>query len=198
MSEKVVKLIVLGDASVGKTATIIRYVDNEFLENTISNIGIDFKWKIIKWHGEEVKVQVWDTAGQEKFRSISVQFIRRAQGIVLFYSVDNKDSYNHLQDWLLSIKEHNGGSKHDDGPPIIIIGNKTDLDWVVSKEDAQQFAKNHGLEIFFTSAKTGENINEAFRTISNLVLLKQPNQKEEKKTVFVEQPEPQKPSGGCC
>ena len=189
MSERVIKLIVLGDASVGKTATIIRYTDSTFLDSTLPNVGIDFKWKIVKWEGEDVKVQIWDTAGQEQFRSISSQFIRRAQGVILFYSVDNKDSYNHLQNWLDSIREHN-----DPDTPVIIIGNKADLKWEVNKEDAQNYAKRHDLDIFFTSAKTGENINEAFTSIANLVLRKT------NKPVVQPQPTPAPATSrsGCC
>ena len=191
MSEKVIKLIVLGDASVGKTATIIRYTDNTFLDNTIGTVGIDFKWKFIKWQNENVKLQVWDTAGQEQFRSISVQFIRRAQGIVLFYAVNSTDSFNHLHDWIESIKAHS-----EFNTPIIIVGNKTDLDWAVNKEEAESYAAKNNLKIFFTSAKSGENINEAFDTIAKLVLEQQ--QETNESVVIPIKDEGKKKEGGCC
>ena len=157
------KLIVIGDSAVGKTAVIQKYVNNQFNETMISTTGVDFNNKDLIIDGQKVKIQIWDTAGQEKYRALTSQYYRRAHGIILFYSVTDKTSFQHLQNWLDSI-ESNTMTKI----PVILLANKCDLAEVVPREQAEEFARSKNLSIFFTSAKTGENLDAAFQTIAEM------------------------------
>ena len=159
------KLIVVGDSAVGKTSVIQKYVNNQFTDTMISTTGVDFNNKDLVINGQKVKIQIWDTAGQEKYRALATQYYRRAHGIVLFYDVTNKTSFQHLQTWLDSI-ESNTTSKI----PVILLANKCDLTPIVPREQAEDFANSKKLQIFFTSAKTGENLEEAFNTIAEMTL----------------------------
>lgn len=159
------KLVVVGDGSVGKTSVIQKYVNNLF-EDTIATVGVDFNNKDITLSdGTQVKIQIWDTAGQEKFKALTTQYYRRAQGIILFYDVTNKESFSHLQNWLESISNNTKVKI-----PVILIANKCDLEPRVQRSLAEEFAKEKQLHLFFTSAKTGENIEEAFRKITEMAM----------------------------
>lgn len=163
--EKTLKIIVLGSSEVGKTSILQRYFHNEFKENLLSTIGIDFKTKFFKFNGEKIKVNYTDTAGQEKFHAISVNYLKGTDGIILVYDITNKESFELLENWIESINENN---RSDVG--LILIGNKSDLkeERVVSEEEAKNFAKKNNCKYYEGSAKTGENIVEALDEIARL------------------------------
>lgn len=197
MSEsRVVKVVVIGDGTVGKTALLMNYVDGVKAENasTIATIGVDFKNKILKIDGKSVKLQIWDTAGQERFRTIAVSYYRKAQGIALIYDVSNRESFEHLQSWMDSINDN-----AEENVPIILIGNKCDLVHKVSEEEGTQFADEYKLPIFFTSAKTGKNVQESFLELTKIIINKKEPQKIEPKIIDPkEKNEDEKKKGGCC
>ena len=151
--EKTIRIIVVGDSTVGKTAAIIKFVDGISASSTIPTVGVDFKTKKMNVRGEEISMQIWDTAGQERFRSLTNSYFRKAQGIALFFDVTNKDSFSHLQTWLDSISDnlYSSGTTI----PIVVIGNKIDLTSkrVVSQEEALQFLSD-AYHYFYTSAKS--------------------------------------------
>ena len=189
MSLPIIKIIVVGDSSVGKTSVIQKYVNNTFTLSTMSTTGVDFSNKELEIDGEKVKLQIWDTAGQERFRALAAQYYRRADGICLFYDVTNKSSFQQLQRWLDSIAL-NASSKI----PIILLGNKCDQPDEVPREQAQEFANDKGLKLFFTSAKTGEKLNDAFEYLARLAR-KVENTKPP--TIVFNNNEPEK-KNGCC
>ena len=159
-----INLITLGDGQVGKTSLILRYTNDYFGNNYIATIGFDYKFKNEKLkNGEEITVKIFDTAGQEKYRSLAANFLKKADGIILVYDITYKISFENLNKWLKDINENAKGL------PIVLIGNKTDLEEnrEVSKEEGNEFAKkiNEEIEFYEASCKTGENIKEAIRLL---------------------------------
>ena len=157
-----INLITLGDGQVGKTSLILRYTNDYFGNNYIATIGFDYKFKNEKLkNGEEITVKIFDTAGQEKYRSLAANFLKKADGIILVYDITYKISFENLNKWLKDINENAKGL------PIVLIGNKADLEEnrEVSKEEGNEFAKkiNEEIEFYEASCKTGENIKEAIR-----------------------------------
>ena len=164
-TEVTVKVIVLGSSEVGKTCILNRYFNNEFQENALSTIGIDFQTKFFKFDDQKVKVNYTDTAGQEKFRAISVNYLKGTNGVILVFDITNKESFDLLETWMNDLKENN---KVDISK--VLIGNKLDLaeDRQVQKEEAEKFAKSIGCKYYEGSAKSGENIKEALDEIARL------------------------------
>ena len=164
-------IITLGNGQVGKTSLIIKYVDNTFSLNYIQTLGMDFKIKMVKLqNSEEIRVKITDTAGQERFGSLSSNYLKKANGIILIYDITNRESFEALNNWADEIKEK---SKSDEARPIILIGNKLDLEGnrCISKEEGENFAKNNcgGINFYETSCKTGENVENAINDLVSQV-----------------------------
>ena len=118
-----VKVITLGNSSVGKTSFIMKYIDNKFTQMHITTLGIDFKQKKIKLkNGKDVNLRIFDTAGQERFKSVSTSFIKKVDGVILIYAINNLDSFESINNWIKNIKEI-GKEKLT----VILVGNKCDL-----------------------------------------------------------------------
>ena len=166
--ETLYKILILGDGSVGKTSFLTRYADNSFQESVLSTIGVDYKLKNVQLDdGRTVKLQIWDTAGQDRFRSIAKNYYKGANGIVVVFSVIDKESFKNVRTWISQIKE-----EVDEKVTIILVGNKIDREdaRVVSKEKGQELAKEFGLPFFECSAKTGVNITTAFNELVKRVV----------------------------
>ena len=157
-NETILKIIILGSSEVGKKSIINRYFNNEFSQNLISTIGIDYKTKFFKFDEAKVKVNFIDTPGQEKFRAISVNYLKGTNGVVLIFDITKKDTFDWIQGWIDDI---NKNVKADIGK--ILFGNKKDLEneREVLKEDAEQLAKELGCKYYEGSSKTGDNVTEA-------------------------------------
>ena len=155
-------IITLGDSQVGKTSLIRRYTENQFTGEYLTTIGFDLKIKKMTLpNGEEIRIKVSDTAGQERFKSIATNYLKKANGILLVYDVTKETSYNNIDNWLEQIK-----SDSDIKRPMILIGNKSDManERVISKEKGEELAKNccGGIKFYETSCKTGDNVDKAF------------------------------------
>ena len=170
------KILILGDSSVGKTCILKRYTDNTFQDAYLSTIGFDFKFKLVDLNnGKQVKVQLWDTAGQERFRTIAKSYYKGAHGILLIYDVTNRKSYENIKKWITQIKDEASNKVS-----IILVANKIDCEdkRQVTKEEGESLAKSCNLPIFEASAKDSININESFQllieniyeNISNIIL----------------------------
>ena len=160
-------LVTLGDSKVGKTSLVVRYMDDEFNVNYLSTMGIDFKAKKIKLpNNEEIKVKISDTAGQERFKSIASNYMKKANGIILVYDITDRISFQNIDNWVESINQESENSK-----PIILIGNKSDRisDRKVEKTEGEELAKNccGGIKFYETSCKTGENVENAINDLIN-------------------------------
>jgi Ras-related protein Rab-8A len=99
-----IKLMMIGDQAVGKTALLVRYADGDFSEVLLPTIGIDFKIKTIELQSKTIKLQIWDTAGQERFRTITQAYYRGAMGILLIYDVTNTKSWSNVRNWVRNIE----------------------------------------------------------------------------------------------
>ena len=154
------KILLLGDTSVGKTCFLMRYTDNTFQEIHMSTIGLDYKLKNVQLEdGKFVKIQIWDTAGQDRFRSITKNYYKGAHGILLLYDITDKKSFDNVKTWIEQIRE-----EVSDKVSVILVGNKIDdvEGRKVKTEEGEKIAKEIGVSFFECSAKTGENIDMIF------------------------------------
>ncbi|XP_019621100.1 PREDICTED: ras and EF-hand domain-containing protein homolog isoform X4 [Branchiostoma belcheri] len=193
--QKMFKVVLAGDAAVGKSSFILRLCKNEFRPNMNSTLGVDFQMKTMVIDDTPVTLQIWDTAGQERFRSIAKSYFRRADGVLLLYDCTYEPSFVHVREWVDAVE--------DGAPrtlPIMLCANKLDLrndaiksgQKVILKGHGEEMAREHGALFCETSAKEGDNVQDAVEklmrqmmqmdsdeTRSNILDL---NKKEEKKS----------------
>ncbi|KAI8805877.1 ras family-domain-containing protein [Cladochytrium replicatum] len=150
------KYISVGDSGVGKSCLLLRFTNREFMPSTETTIGIEFGSQIVPVQNKQVKLQIWDTAGQESFRSISRAYYRGAIGCL-------RETFTHLQSWLDDVKQHG-----NEEIKIVLVANKSDLHHKrqITREEGETFAKRNGLLYLETSAKTGENVDGAFESLA--------------------------------
>ncbi|KAM9082674.1 ras and EF-hand domain-containing protein isoform 2-T2 [Megaptera novaeangliae] len=163
-SQKAYKIVLAGDAAVGKSSLLMRLCKNEFRGNTSATLGVDFQMKTLIVDGERTVLQLWDTAGQERFRSIAKSYFRRADGVLLLYDVTCEKSFLNVREWVDMIEDaaHNS-------IPIMLVGNKADLRNAAEAEGqkcvpgyfGEKLAMTYGALFCETSAKDGSNIVEA-------------------------------------
>ena len=157
---RIYKLLLLGDSSVGKSCLLLRYCDEKFQDLHLATIGLDFRLKkIFLENNKKVKVQIWDTAGQDRFLAITKNYYRGANGILLVFDITNISSFSHIQNWIEQIKE-----EASEKIIIYLVGNKIDCSnsRVVSTEEGKKLADEFGLKYYETSAKNNENVEIAF------------------------------------
>lgn len=153
------KYIIVGDTAVGKSCLLLQFTDKRFTPVHDLTIGVEFGSRTLTIDGNQVKLQIWDTAGQEKFRSITRSYYRGAAGALLVYDITRRDTYEHLTSWLEDCRKYSNQNL-----TIMLVGNKSDLETKreVSKEEGEAFAKKHDLFFMETSAKTAVNVENAF------------------------------------
>ena len=153
------KIIFTGDSGVGKTSIINSIMGQKFSPEYEPSIGVDFFSKTIRYKGRLIKLQIWDSAGQEKFRSLIPNYIRGSSLIFLIFDVSKKESFQHLNEWIDFITNIEKGN-------IVIVGNKIDLkeNIEVTREEAEKFCSEKKYEYFEVSAKEGTNINSLLYT----------------------------------
>ncbi len=162
--ELLYKIIIIGDAAVGKSNILSRYAKNEFCENQKSTVGVELGIKYIKVKGISTKIQIWDTAGQERYRAITSSYYKGSHGCFIVYDITNETSFDNVEKWYEHVQKEAGKDIS-----IIIVGNKCDLEneRKVSKEKGQNKAKNLNCAFFETSALSGVNIAEIFNELAN-------------------------------
>ena len=162
-----IKILTLGNKAVGKTCFILKFTEDYFSENTLSTTGIDFQTKIIKQNGKTYNVNFYDTAGQERYRSLSLNLFKNTDGILLIYDVTEKKTFDAIPQWIEDIEENEGSNF-----PIILVGNKCDLndERQVPTEKGQELAKKYKFDFFETSNKDGTNINEVGMALINKII----------------------------
>jgi Ras-related protein Rab-1A len=160
------KLLLIGDSGVGKSCLLLRFADNTYTESFISTIGVDFKIRTLEIDGKTIKLQIWDTAGQERFRTITSSYYRGAHGIIVVYDVTDTVSFNNVKQWLGEIDRYACAQVNK-----LLVGNKADLveKKVVSHEEAKGFADSIGISFLETSAKSSQNVEEAFLTMTRQI-----------------------------
>jgi small GTP-binding protein len=157
------KIVLVGDTQVGKTCVLSRLINKEFKKNSQATVGAAFQNFFLQTETGTIQLQIWDTAGQEQYRSLAPMYYRAANVAILFFDVTNFSSFQSLQDWINELSEKAPAHLH-----VVICGNKIDLnDRVVSKKEAERFALSHGAVLYCeTSAKTGVGVNEMFTEIA--------------------------------
>eukprot|EP00727_Mastigamoeba_balamuthi_P013663 m51a1_g892 putative ras-related protein rab-4b (209) ;mRNA; f:16378-17811 len=163
------KFIVIGDANSGKTCILHRFIENKFKRDSTHTIGVEFGSKIVEVGGKKVKLQIWDTAGQDRFRSVTRSYYRGAAGALLVYDVTSRDSYNHIGTWL-----NDARTLANSDIAIILVGNKIDLqqEREVTFLEASRFSQENDLTFVETSALTGEGIEDVFLRCARTILTK--------------------------
>eukprot|EP01132_Coremiostelium_polycephalum_P002744 gene2744-3407_t len=161
------KCVVTGPPSVGKSSLLLRYCEKQFSSDITSTIGVDFQSEIIEIDGLSIKIEIWDTAGQESLRAITQNYYRGAQIALLVYDISNRQSFQYLGSWLEEIAQM--------ASPYIVtllIGNKNDIAdrRVVTYEEGEQFARENNLIFFEASAKSNSNVEKAFESATRQVL----------------------------
>ena len=161
------KVLLLGDTDVGKSSLILRYTEETFNSKLVNSIGVDFKMKKKEIDGKIIKVQIWDTAGHERFRSITYSYYRGANAIIIVFDITDKKSFLSITEWLKQIEKHAKENVFK-----FLVGNKSDLaeERKVTFEEAKEYADKHDLPYIETSAKEGININELFESSINSFL----------------------------
>ncbi|XP_067679360.1 ras-related protein Rab-1A-like isoform X1 [Haliotis asinina] len=153
------KILIIGDSGVGKSALLLRFTENTYLERFNTTIGVDFKFRTIFVEDKAVKLQIWDTSGQERFRAITSSYYRNIQGIIIMYDITSQTSFDNIERWI-----HQCDQYSTEGVNKMIVGNKTDLDKsrVVPECTAKEFAECRGMPYLETSVKENSQVDEVF------------------------------------
>ena len=164
-SELNIKLILIGDSNVGKTTLLYKYIDNENKEDITPTVGLENKVKTTEIKGIKTKIQIWDTAGQEKFNSLTKNTFTNTDGILIVFDLTNKSSFNNIKNWIEDVKY-----KSDPKIKKIIVGNKSDLKdkRKVSKEDIKSITEKY--KYIEVSALNGNNVEKAFDNLIKAIV----------------------------
>lgn len=160
------KFLLIGDGNVGKTSLVRRLCQDEFDDKNESTIGVEFFTKLIHDKDTDFKLQIWDTAGQEKYRSIGKTYYRNSVGILIVYDITDHKTFESIEDWISEAEVN-----CDPNGKKILIGNKSDLvdSREVTTQEAEELARNHSMLFLETSAKNNTNVFEAFMNVSREV-----------------------------
>ena len=162
-----IKIMVIGESLVGKTALITKYTKNTFGGAYLTTVGIDFQDKFLNINGKEIKIELWDTAGQERFRNIAKNYFQSSDGFLLVYDLTKKSSFEKLDFWNEQINLNAPKETK-----YILVGNKKDLEnqREVQIEEGEDFAKKNNIKFYETSAKDGTNVINVFETLAKEIV----------------------------
>jgi Ras-related protein Rab-1A len=161
------KVVLVGDAAVGKTSLTTRFAYGTFTDSYVHTLGVDFIVKSIKLNNYTVKLQAWDTAGQERYAGVRPIYFRGARGAVLVFEVSQRQSFVNAEKWFMQIRRYSGPSV-----PIVLVGNKVDLvdQREVTEDEVKLYASQKGMPYIETSAKTDHRVVDVFQKIAELIL----------------------------
>lgn len=189
-------IILLGSSNVGKSNMMNQFLRGKFEEAYFATIGINCLNKLFIFDGKKVKINYYDTAGQERYNSLNLTLLRKADGVILVYDITSQESFRKIDFWIQEL--HN---KNRDSKVLMLVGNKTDLDneREVSFQQGEKKANEIGCPFMETSAKTNHNIKECFEKASRILYLKKSEEDDDdQNNVFSLALDSQKKKGGCC
>jgi len=200
----IIKVVVVGDSGVGKTCLMLRFVKDEFVSSTRATIGMDFCTRQLAINSlntaesstvQRLTVQVWDTAGQEQYQSLTATYYRKAGGVMIVYDSNSRASFESLDKWLQQVEDN-----AEEDIVKMIVATKLEGDVAVSAEEGKAYADAHGCLFGKTSAMTGDGVLRAFHDLSAKVLTSQEVVDEKREGLWLNAPQPATPkrSGGCC
>lgn len=160
-----IKLLIVGDQSVGKSSLILRYTEDTFSNNMISTIGVEFKRKKINVNNQEINIIIYDSAGNERYSKITKHFYAGCHGILILYDVNQKHTFEGISKWVQTLQI-------DQNIEVMVIGNKIDLERNVTSEEGKNIAKDYGTLFVETSAKSGIGVNRAFELLIEKIIEK--------------------------
>lgn len=161
------KIVLIGNAGVGKTCIVRQVTTQVFNSNTESTLGATYSSKVVNADGHDVRLQIWDTAGQEKYRGMAPMYFRDANAAIITYSITDKDSFNGVDEWVSSLHEHASSDVN-----ILLVANKDDLEdqRVVQRKEGEDKASSIGCPFYEVSAKTGIGIQDIFIDAAKICL----------------------------
>ena len=173
------KILILGDSKVGKSCFLTRYADKTYQEDYLSTIGMDYKIKNYELeNGAIIKLYIWDTAGQDRFRSITSNYYKGADGIILIYDITKQETFNNVRNWITSIKEEAPAKV-----VLILVGNKVDdeKNRAVQQSEGEKIADEYNLPFLECSAKSDINVTETFDVLIKKIVEINPKNKQGQK-----------------
>lgn len=199
--ERMYKLVLAGDAAVGKSSFILRLCRNRFHSALNSTLGVDFQMKTLVVDDKTIAFQLWDTAGQERFRSIAKSYFRKADGVLLLYDVTCETSFINVRDWVEAIEESTSKPI-----PIMLCGNKTDLrqsyiaegKTVITEENGEKLAREYGALFIETSSKENRNITDACIELGRLLRKIEDTEVEQSHGVTLKEGDEKSKKESCC
>ena len=197
-------ICLMGESHVGKTCIAYKLTEKVFNENTLTTIGVENFLKAYNIEGKNYTFKIFDTAGQERYRSFSTSTIRISDGFVVVFALDDKNSFECVNNWISSIQQNGDMSRK----VVILVGNKIDLDKrVVTNEEALKFAQSKRIKYFEASAKTGYNIETIFEEMAKDVYnlnkkleseSENNNENPQEKKIILEEKKHSKKKSSCC
>ena len=160
-----VQLIIVGESCVGKTSILYKYTKDFFTNQHLATIGLEYFTTEEKINDKVIRVKIWDTAGQEQYKSLTKNFYKNSNGVFIVYDVTNKSSFEKVQEWIQSVID-NG----DENIKMVLIGNKIDLNREVKTEEGQAIANKYKMPFFETSAKENIGIRDSVMKLVNMVM----------------------------
>ena len=177
----ILKILTLGDSAVGKSALLVRYTQNKFNSGYLSTVGIDYQSKKINYQNRDIEMQIWYSAGQEKYRAISKQYYKKANGILLLYDVTSRESFLGIKEWIRDIN-----NMVTMKPSLILVGNKIDLERKVLSEEGEELSTKYNAMFFETSAATGKGIEETFQALVEDIMKNYDERKKQQESLLLE------------
>jgi small GTP-binding protein len=169
-------IIIIGDTSVGKTTLMKRFIDGIFNEKILSTLGVELFRKQVKINDNDYVLKIWDTCGQERFRTLTKNYYKNAEGIMLLFDIHSIDSFQHLNNWMKSLNENFNGSDI----PLVVVASKCDLEQMITDNEIEDYSNKNNVKIYKSSAKDNIQVEEPFLYLANEII---ENKKKKRKDI---------------